>query len=349
MSELYVAGICGHFGFGKDFFDGQTVKTKIVSDELEKQLGSDCIYKVDTYGGMKRFGFIAVQYLKMFMKCKNIMILPAQNGLKLFVPLAVLLNIFFHRKLHYIVIGGWLAEYLKKNTFLIKCLKKFDNIYVETNTMKSALEKMGFKNIVLMPNCKELNILDETNLRYNIAEPLKLCTFSRVTKMKGIEDAIYAVKEINEYYGRTVYSLDIYGQVDPGQQLWFEGIQKKFPDYVKYTGIVPYDQSVETLKNYFALLFPTHYYTEGIPGTIIDAYSAGVPVIASRWENFADMIDENVTGIGYVFSKQEALKALLSELAEEPEKISKMKKACICKAEEFLPCNTVCVLIEKLI
>lgn len=26
--------VVGHFGFGHDFFDGQTVKTKILTDEL---------------------------------------------------------------------------------------------------------------------------------------------------------------------------------------------------------------------------------------------------------------------------------------------------------------------------
>jgi hypothetical protein len=53
------------------------------------------------------------------------------------------------------------------------------------------------------------------------------------------------------------------------------------------------------LKDYFALLFPTHFYTEGIPGTVIDAYAAGIPVISAKWESYSDVIDEGVTGIGY--------------------------------------------------
>ena len=54
----------------------------------------------------------------------------------------------------------------------------------------------------------------------------------------------------------------------------------------RYCGIKDPKDSVKTLKNYFALVFPTRFYTEGIPGTIIDAYYAGVPVIASKWESF---------------------------------------------------------------
>ena len=41
-------------------------------------------------------------------------------------------------------------------------------------------------------------------------KPLPLCTFSRVMKEKGIEDAVYAVRTVNEHFGRTVYTLDIY-------------------------------------------------------------------------------------------------------------------------------------------
>ena len=35
------------------------------------------------------------------------------------------------------------------------------------------------------------------------------------------------------------------------------------------------EKTVKTLENYYLLLFPTKFRTEGIPGTIIDALSAG--------------------------------------------------------------------------
>ena len=66
------------------------------------------------------------------------------------------------------------------------------------------------------------------------------------------------------------------------------------------------------LKNYFLLAFPTKFYTEGIPGTILDAYAAGVPVIASKWESFFDVIEEGKTGIGYEFDNQKELEKILA-------------------------------------
>lgn len=43
-------GICGHYGGNKICLDGQTIKTKIVTEELEKIYK---IKKVDTFNGKK--------------------------------------------------------------------------------------------------------------------------------------------------------------------------------------------------------------------------------------------------------------------------------------------------------
>ena len=99
--------------------------------------------------------------------------------------------------------------------------------------------------------------------------------------------------------------------------------------------------SVDTLKYYFALLFPTRYYTEGVPGTIIDAYAAGLPVIASKWESFNDVIDQDVTGYGYRFADVEELTDLLTRIAKDPEMVTSLKKNCIDKAKYYLPKNSI--------
>lgn len=340
--------IIGHFAFGKEYLDGQTVKTKIVTRELERRFGKQDVLKLDTHGGKRKLLSLPFALAGMLKKSENVIILPAHNGIRVIAPLLAFENKFFHRKLHYVVIGGWLPEFLKKRSILAKILKKIDYIYVETNTMKCALVSQGFSNIQVMPNCKELKILDESEFVYPANEPYKLCTFSRVIREKGIEDAINAVRFVNEQYGRIVYTLDIYGQVDSSQIDWFEKLKASFPDYVQYGGIIPFDKSVEVLQNYFALLFPTRFYTEGIPGTIIDAYAAGVPVISSKWESFADMVDDQVTGIGYEFSDVENLKSLLHNIAESPNIINNMKTACIEKAEKFTPKAAMDILIREI-
>ena len=161
------------------------------------------------------------------------------------------------------------------------------------------------------------------------------------------EDAVNAVKQINEEMGKAVYTLDIYGQVDTGQSQWFDDLKASFPSYVNYCGVVNYDKSVDVLKDYFALLFPTHYYTEGIPGTIIDAYAAGVPVIAAKWESYSDIIDYR-TGIGYGFWSENGLKENLLKIVNIPAMLLDKKLQCLVEAERYKPENVVGILIERM-
>ena len=340
--------IFGHFGEGKNLLNGQTVKTKIVTEELQEQLGNEQVLTIDTHGKWKTLLKSPLQVLKALKKSRNVLIFPAHNGVRVYAPLLSFgKRLFKNRKIHYVVIGGWLPEFLSERRWLEKRLKRFDGIYVETNTMKTALDNMGFQNVFVMPNCKRLQVLQEDALVYATTEPYKLCTFSRVTKQKGIEDAVNAVKTVNETLNRTVYTLDIYGQIDDGQAEWFTQLQEKFPSYVRYCGCVDADKSVDVLKEYFALLFPTRFYTEGIPGTIIDAYAAGVPVISARWESFCDIIDDGVTGIGYAFENVDELIATLLSIQKSANTLQALKGNCLKKSVCFSPKRCVITLIEQ--
>ena len=171
------AGVCGHFGFGCSLLNGQTVKTKNVTDELQKYFGDAQVAVADSCGGIKAMPRMAIDVLKLFKGCENIIMMPANKGLRVFAPLFLIYNKFYHRKVHYIVIGGWLDSFLNEHKWLVRLLKKFDAIYVESDMMKSALQRRGFENAVVMYNFKELEPLAESDIKYPKNETYKLCTF----------------------------------------------------------------------------------------------------------------------------------------------------------------------------
>lgn len=348
--ETRMKAVCviGHFGTGKNFLDGQTIKTKIITTELQNQLGAEHVAKYDTHGGWKILLKAPFQVLGALKNSENVLIFPAHNGVRVYAPLLCTLNRIFKRKLHYIVIGGWLPEFLDGKKHLEKALKAFDGIYVETEIMKVALEKKGFQNIFVLPNCKELPILPESKLVYRTAPPYRLCTFSRVMKEKGIEDAAKAVQTINEEAGGTVFELDIYGQIDSGQAEWFEQLKASFPEYVRYKGLVPFDKSVDVLKDYFALLFPTFYDGEGFAGTIIDSFAAGVPVIASDWKYNSEIITPHKTGLLFETKNNAALISALKYMTQNISEINHMKQLCLESAEKYSPQAAIKPLIIKI-
>lgn len=106
--------IIGCFADTFDLLNGQTVKTKIVYKELEKSIGCDEVMKIDTYGGVKTLVKTPIIVLNALKSAQNIIILPAENGLRIIVPFLIGLNRVFKRNIYYDVIGGWLPEFVKK-------------------------------------------------------------------------------------------------------------------------------------------------------------------------------------------------------------------------------------------
>lgn len=64
-----------------------------------------------------------------------------------------------------------------------------------------------------------------------------------------------------------------------------------------YGWMVPYNKSIEVIKQYFMLLFPINHFGEGFLGTFIGTYSADLPIIASDWNYNAELIQEGITGM----------------------------------------------------
>lgn len=340
--------LCGYFAFNTNDNGGQPVKSRELYHGLCEYFPEAEISYTETMG-WKRHPFRLVKdYIKKSKNADCIIMLPAHNGLPVFARLLLFSKQRRNKKIYYDVIGGWLPEKLSENPSLLKVLKKFDGIWVETSSMKSDLNALGLQNIVVLPNFKKLNFLTASQMKSDFPQPYKLCTFSRVIKEKGIEDAVEAVRYINEKAERTCFTLDIYGQIDSGYAERFSQLREEFPEYVQYGGLIPYNKSVEVLKDYFALLFPTQYYTEGIPGTIIDAYAAGVPVITSLWKNQSDIFDHGLTGLGYKFGDPDGLKNALEIALDNPDNFVAMKENCLKKAKMFEP-SAVIEYIKELI
>lgn len=341
--------ILGHFGFGKNKANGQTIKTKIVGAALRKEIGEDEVIFFDTMGGWLFLLKMPMIMLRMLRSHRNIIIMPAYKGIHLIGPLIVMLNMPFRRKLHYVVIGGWLPSYICKYPILRWAVRKIDVVYVETQHMVGEMKREGYQNLRLMPNFKYIRITDEANLKVVNTPPFRLCTFSRVMKEKGIEDAILAVRKCNEVLGRQVFQLDIYGLVQKGQEQWFEQLMSKQSEEIKYCGIVPFDKSTEVLGNYFSLLFPTHFKTEGFPGTLIDAMSAGVPPIASDCPSCKELITDGLSGLLFPLGEVDKLTDRLMLCANNPSVINNMRIQCVKKAREYTPDSVIKILSSEII
>lgn len=353
-------GMCGHFGFGRSLLNGQTIKTKIVSKELERAFGPDRIYKVDSHGGARRVPGLLLDSLRMFRSCHSIVFCPGQKGIRILTPAYGFYNLFFRRKLYYVVIGGWLAEFLDRHPLLCRIMKSYAGIYVESKAMRRAMEEKGFQNVSVMPNFKQIQVLTPSDFQIFTRPPYPVCTFSRVMKEKGIEAAVAAVRRVNEEAGEILYELKIFGQIEHGYEEAFDQLKQGFPDYISYEGMVPFDQSTQVLKDYFALLFPSFYEGEGQAGTLVDAMSAGLPVIASNWRFNSEFVKDGVNGCllpplqeGLLPDEasqelERQLCKVLPEIAGRPQEWNQMKESCLREIRKYQPEEAMKDLVDQI-
>lgn len=326
--------VVGNFGDTESLADGQRIKTIELYRALVKQYGEQQVTKVNLHGKSKLR--LTGELLVSLMRCRNLIVLVSKNGRKTVIPLLVMMNTLFRRRIWHALIASTTHETLEQFPRLVKIYNRLSGNWAETRTEMKLLQACGLKNVSVVKNFKNLTIPNKESLVYQTEAPFRFCTFSRIEAPKGIAEAVEAIRAVNQRFGRTVCTLDLYGQVMPAYEEEFAALQKTFCEDVRYMGVADFGKSVETLKQYYMLLFPTKYFTEGIPGTIIDALSAGVPVICSEWESCYDIMTDAV-GLTYAFDDTAALTDAIAYAVSNPACINAMKPACLAEARNYAP------------
>lgn len=328
-------GICiiGHFGGGRTFNDGQTIKTRTIYEALKAHNIAD-VDRVDTYYVKRNPLRFLYQLVSSAIRDKKYIVLLSSNGRRVLFPVLSWMSRVLQKDIYHYVIGGRLAKQARDNERWRRYISSFQGNWVESTLLVDQLQAIGVKNAVYIPNFKNLRILSREELPADYSEPFRLCTFSRVIPEKGIEDAVRAVRSINGKAGSPRVTLDIYGPVPGEYAERFRELLEQSRD-CRYRGTVEPNKSVEALKDYYALLFPTYWPGEGLPGTIIDALSAGLPVIAREWTYCGEILTHMETGYIYGSDQPEKLEDTIVYAVTHVKETAAMKPACLRKAVQF--------------
>ena len=333
------AAVIGQYGNGTEYTTGQAVKTRTITNWLAKHI-------VNSYGWKRNPFKLFQNVLSSMIRCENIIVLPAENGTKIFIPLISLLNIVFKRQTIYIVVGGWLAEMLKTNDFLRKMTAKFSAIYAETRSLTEELKELGIANAEYLPNCREYH--KKESAKKVLPEPLHICTYSRVTEDKGISDAVEICRKANQKIGSNIFHLDIYGAIEHEYEDEFNMLLKENSDIVSYMGVVTDDNPADALVNQFAMLFPTYYVGECMAGTVLDAFSTGTPVIANDWKYNNEIISNRVNGFVYPYRDTDSAALYLIDIYRNHELYESIQRNGYESAAEYSTDNVLKMLAKRI-
>jgi glycosyltransferase involved in cell wall biosynthesis len=314
---------------------GQSIRTIQVFSLLEKNFNYSSA--VVSYENWRKNPFrVFVTFLKSIKKAKRVIIFPASNAVRILLPISIFFKNVFKYKLYYVLIGGSITELIKENKKYKKWLNRIDGTFVQTKTMVSKLEEANVRNVFLLPNFK---VYDEVKNQTLAVNSFKFIFFSRVVKGKGIEEAANA---FNYFYEKGhKFSIDIYGPIADEYSNKFSSLLKKYRKFLSYKGEVGSKEAPNIISSYFMQIFPTKYYTEGFPGSILDSFYAGVPILASRWESADSVIENLKTGLIYNFDDYSDMREKIEFIFNNPEIINNMRKKCLKEAKKYNPSKII--------
>ena len=328
-------GFIGRVDLGRTLYDGQTVKTRMMYRLLCEMYGDNSIMVVDTFDYRHRVPRVIYDFVRCILSCDDVFVLLSENGRRALFPLLAFAANYRGMRVYHNLIGGWLARNLDRYPKWTSYLNSFEVNWVESSSLAKTLYKKGVYNARYLPNFKYLTPCPDST-KESIGPDYRFCTFSRVTEKKGISDAMLAIEKVSQTYAKGSISLDVYGPIDEAYRKEFETLLK-LCSHSRYRGCVTPEESVSAISPYDALLFPTKWELEGIPGTIIDALAAGVPIIACRWGYYSEMLEDGVTGLSYKFGEEDRLVDCIGEFIALGDRAIAMRSGCRERAKAYSP------------
>jgi len=309
-------GFIGHLAYNEAKFDGQTVSSRLLATELEKITVKRKIVIVDTCKSQNRILFFA-KLIRCLFSCSHIVFMLSENGMKALLPVFYCFSKLFRKRIYHRVIGGNINKYVEENRKWVKYLNSFSINWVQSDRIVQKLWEQGVSNGKYLRNFRDAEPISIDEITDSSPSPRYFCTFCRVTKSKGISEAIESVASINQETGKIVAILHVFGPIDDSYREEFDSLLVKHKEYVVYKGIVTQDKVVTTLKQYYYHLFPTTWEGEGFPGTIIDCYNAALPTIATNWAYNSDFLEDGKTGYLYNWKMPEMLVSCIKKALDE--------------------------------
>lgn len=193
-------------------------------------------------------------------------------------------------KISYFVIGGYFPSAIENDTFNVQYYQNLKSIIVEGNNLKIKLaRKLHQVPLYVIPNFKKIPFIRDLEVSNNSL--FKFVFVGRISEAKGVGLIIDASILINKHFPNLTFTVDFFG---PLQEDF------NFNHICRYHGYLDFslhgENSYHKLKSYNCFLFPTTWIGEGFPGVVIDAYAAGLPVIATDWNMNKEIIKEGENG-----------------------------------------------------
>lgn len=309
-------------------FGGETIKNDYILEYLNEKKIKVKVLDFEKYKKNKILIFIKCLFSIISPFSDKILISKASKSAYKYLKLCYYFNIF-NKEIYYLVIGGTFDKYLKSE-FKIKYYKKIKKIYVESLKMRKNLEEMGLFQSEILLNFKKFKLKYRKKQKSN---SLRAVFFSRISKEKGTDMIFKMIKKVNKIENNL--NVDFYGPIEDGyEEEFFKEINR-----IKglcYKGILDTkkEETFDILSLYDFMLFPTCYFNEGIPGTIIDAFISSLPIVVARWKNFDEILNSDFS-FEFPMNDQEEFEKIIFFIKKNPDTLLKKREKSFEEAKKY--------------
>jgi glycosyltransferase involved in cell wall biosynthesis len=228
--------------------------------------------------------FIYLKLLWLIPRTQLVSLQGTANAYIFIAPFVVFYSHLFNKQVSLRRFAGNFIEEYKSVSKPIKgvinyALKNADALFFETKYLVRYFSEFN-KHVYWLPNARSTPVVVRGHKEY-----LKKFIFlGRVRKEKGILELLETSNLLSDDY-----RIDIYGPII-GE---FDFTKYK----ANYKGMLNPEDIPSVLSEYDVLVLPTFWLGEGYPGVIIEAFSVGLPVIASSLEGIKEIVEDGSNGI----------------------------------------------------
>ena len=173
------------------------------------------------------------------------------------------------------------------------------------------------------------------------SEVLRLLTVGRLSVTKRIEMLIEAVEILHRTACKV--RLTIVGGGKMEQQFRKIAAERELGDAIKITGRMDSEKMPEVYRRND--IFISASMQEGMSNAMLEAMATGLPIVTTRCEGLAELIDGN--GLIVEQDSAEEIAKAVKRLADDPELYKRMSTAARKQAEKFDWANVASSYIEK--
>ena len=204
--------------------------------------------------------------------------------------------------------SGLMEQYLKYGAFARwladRTYMRTSLVYVETQQLRRDFNEPA--NFRWFPNTRDI----ESPKASKRGEVNKLIFLARLEMSKGLAEALDACRHLPENC-----HLNVFGPaVSDTDFSLFEGHQR-----ATYGGVLKPEETPRVLSEHDLMLFPSYCRAEGYPGSILEAFQCGLPVVAAKWGGVPELVEHEKSGLLVEPRSAAAVRCAIERLLEDPE------------------------------